>query len=197
MTINIVSEYIKNIYYRDIYLNPVLISKLLIIFYRIILGLIATYCFLNDDNNILCILQIIDTFQMYYFNELIDNNFLDFDILYDEDLNNYIDFDIIYDENLNNLYTLNINPINQGGSSSSNSFGFGPSGRGPGGGDPVGTELTIENENMRKRKRGNVDNNVEPKIRDDAGEFKFIKKRKLFHRYDDFKLWRKIPDRNK
>lgn len=201
MTINIVNQYIKNIYYIHIYLNPVLINKLLIILYRIILGLIAISCFLNDNNNILLILQLIDTYQMNYLNDNLDNNFVYFDKffkIYDKDLNNSIDLDksIIYDTNLDNLYILNINPINQGGSSSNNSFKFGPSGRGPGGGDPVGTELTTENENMRKRKKGNINNNIEPKIRDDAGEFKFIKKRKLFHNFDDFKLRTKIPDRN-
>lgn len=189
MTMNTFSQYIKYMYYRDIYLNPPVINKLLLLTYRIILGLIATYFFLS--NNILLTLQLIDTFEINYFNGLIDNNYIDIDqtITYDEDLNNIdIDQSITYDEDLNSLYILSINPINQGGTSSSNSFGFGPSGRGPGGGDPVGTESTIENENINKRKRKNINNDVEPKIKDNHTKFKFIKKRKLFHEHYDFRL---------
>lgn len=175
---------IKYIMYLDPKVNPNL-GKHILLIYRIIWSLIVLYFYLN--HNTLYLFQFIDILNINYYYELSDDNIIDYDLLN------------TCDEDINNLEILNVNPMNNSfiGGSYNNNPGFGPSGRGPGGGDPVGTELTMENENMRKRKRDSEENNVEPKVREDAIEFKFFKKRKLYHEHKDFRFWKKIPDRNK
>lgn len=185
---NIINQHIKYIYYKDIYLNHIFIYKLLF-FYRIIISLIALCYFINQ--NPVIILQLINIFEIYYFNELIDD-------IYNKKWN-YL---FIYHKNINNLSNLNINPWNISNSYIGSTFtnyssGFSTSSREPGGGDSVGIESTIENENSRKRKNNTSIATIEPKIKDNPVEFKYVKKRKLFHDGPDFCLKRKIPDRNK
>lgn len=143
-----IKSFLIYMYYKEIWLNPYLPNKFLLL-YRIILGLLFIYSVMN--NNLSYVLYLLDIYSIDYYNELLD----DCIFVHMDSLDGGLNYDT------NNLSSGNL------------LSGGGPSGGGPSGNNPLGLIYPGENENSRQRFEDIEFKMSKRKRRPDGPKFKY------------------------